>query len=35
MAAKMISEIEKRAAVYRTNDIMMLFGDDFRYIDAQ
>jgi len=35
MAARMIKEIEKRASVYRTKDIMMLFGDDFRYMDAQ
>jgi lysosomal alpha-mannosidase len=35
MAARMIKEIEKRASVYRTKDILMLFGDDFRYMDAQ
>jgi hypothetical protein len=35
MAARMGSTIEQRASVYRTNDILMLFGDDFRYMNAQ
>ena len=35
MAAKMAREVEKRASYYQTNEILMLFGDDFRYMDAQ
>jgi hypothetical protein len=31
----MINEIESRASAYRTNEILMLFGDDFRYMNAQ
>ena len=35
MGARMKTIIEQRASAYRTNDILMLFGDDFRYMDAK
>lgn len=33
-AAKLIAQIEERAQHYLTDDILMLFGDDFRYMNA-
>jgi lysosomal alpha-mannosidase len=33
-AAILISQIEERADHYLTDDVFMLFGDDFRYMNA-
>jgi hypothetical protein len=34
LAEKMINEVNKRLSHYKTNEVLILFGDDFRYMNA-
>ena len=34
-AQKLVKEMQKRAAAYRTHNVLMMFGDDFRFQQAE
>ena len=34
MSTKLLREIRDRLKVYKTNDLLVIFGEDFRYMEA-